>query len=77
MFTAKGVGAQQNSDGTVTVAADVYDDRAGHVVQTLKVRGTNLNDVKAQLADQLRLMAAAADDAKLSTAVVGQILATA
>ena len=73
MFTARGVGAKRN-DTSVTVRADVTDDRTGKVVQTVEVTGTNVADVKRQLDTQLQQLAAAEQDAALNTAVVGRVL---
>lgn len=76
MFTARGAGAKRNADTTVTVRADVTDDRTNKVVQTVEVTGTNLADVKRQLDTQLGQLAAAEDDSALSKAVVGRVLST-
>lgn len=72
MYQAIGRSVTQQNDGIV-VLLDIVDDK-GVLVLTAKFVGKDLDDVKGQIAAQLKSLQGAVVDATLSQAVVGQVL---
>lgn len=74
MFSVYGRAVVANPDTTVTVKADLVDDRTSQTVRVVTYTAANVNAVRALIAADLAAMVAAETDAQLSVAVVGQLL---
>lgn len=76
-YSAIGLGATKNGDGTITVKAQIVNDADGHVVEVLKpVTGATLAAIRAALQAAVDAKVDAENDQALNAAVVGRVLVT-
>lgn len=74
MFTATGLGVRKNSDNTVTIRAQVVDDRDGSVVWTRSYTAATVVAARAAILADLQALKNSETDATLTAAVVGIVL---
>lgn len=77
MFTATGIGASANRDGTITVKVRIVDDRTNTTVDTRDYTAKDLNAVKDLITADLQARREAESDAVLNKAITGQVLGNA
>lgn len=74
MFSAIGIAARKNPDGTVTVKVEIRDDRINRPIGQQTYTGATLQAIKAQVRADLQARRDAETDATLTAAVVGQVI---
>lgn len=77
-YSAIGLGATKNGDGTITVKAQIINDSdGGRVVEVLKpITGANIAAIRAALQAAVDAKVDAESDQALNAAVVGRVLVT-
>lgn len=74
MFTATGIGVRKNADNTVTVKAQIVDDRNDKVMSTREYTAPTVMAAILLVRADLQVLLANENDATLNAAIVGQVL---
>lgn len=75
-YSAIGLGATKNADGTITVKAQIRRDDDGKQIEIVTLTGATVAVVKAQLQAAVDAKVDAEKDQALNAAVVGVVLVT-